>query len=296
MKEVLTTQVKEYPLFSRGKVRDVYDLGDRLLIVATDRLSAFDVVLPNGIPGRGVMLTAVSVFWFNFLKDIVPSHLIAADIDQFPADLHKYRDDLEGRSMIVHKAKRVDVECIVRGYISGSLWKEYKTAVAAGTSVVHGMTFPSDLKESDRLPEPIFTPSTKAESGHDENISFDRMVALVGEETARLCRDTTLAIYAKASDYALNRGIIIADTKFEFGYVEGRFTLIDEALSPDSSRFWPVDSYRQGQSQPSFDKQIIRDYLETLDWDKTYPAPVLPKDVVQKASEKYQEVVARLTR
>lgn len=198
--------------------------------------------------------------------------------------------------MIVHKAKRIDVECIVRGYISGSLWKEYKAAIAAGKSVVHGMAFPSDLKESDRLPQPIFTPSTKAESGHDENISFDQMVTLVGDETARLCRDTTLAIYTKASDYAQSRGIIIADTKFEFGFVGTRFTLIDEALSPDSSRFWPAGSYRPGQSQPSFDKQIIRDYLETLDWDKTYPAPVLPRDVVQKASEKYQEVVARLTR
>jgi phosphoribosylaminoimidazole-succinocarboxamide synthase len=296
MKEVLATQIKEYPLFSRGKVRDVYDLGDRLLIVATDRLSAFDVVLPNGIPGRGVMLTAVSVFWFNFLNDLVPSHLITADIAEFPTNLHQYRDDLEGRSMIVHKANRVDVECIVRGYISGSLWKEYKTAIADGTSVVHGMTFPSDLKESDRLPQPIFTPSTKAESGHDENISFDQMVALVGNETARRCRDTTLAIYAKASEYARRRGIIIADTKFEFGFVGDRFTLIDEALSPDSSRFWPAEAYRPGGSQPSFDKQIIRDYLETLDWDKTYPAPILPKDVVQKASERYQEVVTRLTR
>jgi phosphoribosylaminoimidazole-succinocarboxamide synthase len=296
MKEVQTTQIQEYPLFSRGKVRDVYDLGDRLLIVATDRLSAFDVVLPNGIPGRGAMLTAVSVFWFDFLKDIVPSHLITADIGRFPADLQKYRVDLEGRSMIVHKAKRVDVECIVRGYISGSLWKEYKTAITAGSSVVHGITFPTDLKESDRLPQPIFTPSTKAESGHDENISFDRMAAMVGQETARLCQDTTLAIYTKASEYARTRGIIIADTKFEFGFVDGRFTLIDEALTPDSSRFWPADSYRPGGSQPSFDKQIIRDYLETLDWDKTYPAPMLPRDVVEKASARYQEVVTRLTR
>jgi len=296
MKEVQTTQITEYPLFSRGKVRDVYDLGDRLLIIATDRLSAFDVVLSNGIPGRGVMLTAVSVFWFDFLKDIVPSHLITSDIAQFPADLQKYREDLEGRSMIVHKAKRVDVECIVRGYISGSLWKEYKTAVAAGSSVVHGLTFPSNLKESDRLPQPIFTPSTKAESGHDENISYDKMVAMVGPEAARLCRDTPLAIYTKASEYARNRGIIIADTKFEFGFVDGRFTLIDEALTPDSSRFWPADSYRPGGSQPSFDKQIIRDYLETLDWDKTYPAPTLPRAVVEKASARYQEVVTRLTR
>lgn len=296
MKEVQTTQIKEYPLFSRGKVRDVYDLGDRLLIVATDRLSAFDVVLPNGIPGRGVMLTAVSMFWFDFLKDIVPCHLITADIARFPADLRKYRDDLEGRSMIVHKARRVDVECIVRGYISGSLWKEYKTAIAAGSSMVHGITFPNNLKESDRLPQPIFTPSTKAASGHDENISYDKMAAMVGHETARLCRDTTLAIYGKASEYARHRGIIIADTKFEFGFVDGRFTLIDEALTPDSSRFWPADSYRPGGSQPSFDKQIIRDYLETLNWDKTYPAPALPREVVEKASARYQEVVTRLTR
>lgn len=296
MKEVLATHITEFPLFSKGKVRDVYDLGDRLLIVATDRLSAFDVVLPNGIPGRGAMLTAVSVFWFTYLKDVVANHLITADFAAFPAALKPYREELEGRSMIVHKAKRIDVECIVRGYISGSMWKEYKTARASGKAVVHGFTFPSDMKESDRLAEPLFTPSTKADAGHDENISFQRMIELVGEETARRCRDISLAVYTSAAAYALKRGIIIADTKFEFGFIGDTFALIDEVLSPDSSRFWPVDEYQTGRSQPSFDKQIIRDYLETLDWDKTYPAPRLPEQIVQKAAQRYHDVVARLTR
>jgi phosphoribosylaminoimidazole-succinocarboxamide synthase len=296
MKEVLSTDIKEFPLFSRGKVRDVYDLGDRLLIICTDRLSAFDCILPNGIPGRGVMLTQISLFWFQYLKDVIDNHLITADISQYPAPLKNHRDILEGRSMIVVKAKRVDIECVVRGYISGSLWKEYKAARAAGSAIVNGITYPADLKESDQLPQPIFTPSTKAETGHDENISYDTMVKTVGSETAALCRDKTLAIYAKASAYARSRGIIIADTKFEFGFDGNRFILIDEALSPDSSRFWPVDQYKPGGSQPSFDKQIVRDYLETLDWNKTAPAPRLPDHIVQKAGQRYSEVVERLTR
>ena len=296
MKEVLTTNIAEYPLHSRGKVRDVYDLGDSLLIVATDRISAFDVIMPNGIPGRGALLTAISVCWFDYLMDVAANHLITADVDRFPAGLRKYGNILEGRSMIVKKADRIDIECIVRGYISGSLWKEYKAARAGGASVIHGLAFPDNLQEASRLPEPIFTPSTKAEAGHDENISYERMVAAVGRKTAELCRDTSLAVYRAAAEYALSRGIIIADTKFEFGFDGDRFIVIDEVLSPDSSRFWPADSYSPGRSQPSFDKQIIRDYLETLDWDKTYPAPALPEPVVKEALRKYEEVVARLTR
>lgn len=295
MNEVITTAIREYPLLSRGKVRDVYDLGDRLLIIATDRISAFDVILPNGMPGRGKMLTAVSVFWFNFLKDVIDNHLITAEVDEFPKILRRYRDLLDGRSMIVTKARRVDMECIVRGYISGSLWKEYKNVRAAGTTILHGMEFPSALKESDRLPQPIFTPSTKAEAGHDENISFDQAVSLVGRATAEMCRDKSLAIYSKAAAYALTRGIIIADTKFEFGYDGERFILIDEALTPDSSRFWPADDYQPGRSQPSFDKQIIRDYLDPLDWDKKAPGPRLPDEIVSRALARYREVVERLS-
>ena len=294
IKEVLSTDIKEFPLFSRGKVRDVYDLDDRLLIVATDRVSAFDVVLPNGIPGRGKELVSVSVFWFDFLKDVIGNHLVTAEVDEFPQPLHKYRDILEGRSMIVWKAERVDIECIVRGYISGSFWTEYKAGLAKGSTDVHGFKFPADLKESARLPEAIFTPSTKAETGHDENISFEKTVEIVGRVTATLCRDKSLAIYSKAAEYALKHGIIIADTKFEFGYVNDELILIDEVLTPDSSRFWPADLYQVGKSQPSFDKQIIRDYLNTLDWDKTDPGPQLPDEVVLKTQRKYQEVVARL--
>ena len=295
MKEVLSTDIKEFPLLWRGKVRDVYDLDDRLLIVATDRVSAFDVVMPNGIPGRGVILTAISVFWFNYLRDIIDSHLLTADIGEFPAKLHKYAAVLEGRSMIVRKARRVDVECIVRGYISGSMWKEYKAARAKGDSRLHGLHFPDNLRESDRLPQPIFTPSTKAEEGHDINISYDKMIEMVGAKTAAMCRDKSLAIYAKGAEYALSRGIIIADTKFEFGFDGDSFMIIDEAMTPDSSRFWPADLYNPGQSQPSFDKQIVRDYLDTLNWDKTAPGPRLPDEVVQKTLTRYREVVARLT-
>jgi len=290
---VMSTDIKEYPLFSRGKVRDVYDLDDKLLIVTTDRVSAFDVILPNGIPGKGILLTQMSLFWFDFLKDVVESHLIAADVGQYPEPLHKYKDVLEGRSMLVNKANRIDVECIVRGYISGSMWKELTNARKEGLNVVHGFEFPTDLKESDKLPEPLFTPSTKADNGHDENISFDQMVGEVGKETAELCRDKSIGIYTKAADYARNKGIIIADTKFEFGYLDDRFILIDEVLSPDSSRFWPLDQYSPGKSQPSFDKQFIRDYLAGLDWDKTHPGPKLPDEIVEKSAAKYKEA-ARL--
>jgi len=295
MKEVLGTDIKEYPLLWKGKVRDIYDLDNRLLIVATDRVSAFDVVMPNGVPGRGVLLTSISVFWFNFFKDIIDNHLITADINEYPENLKKYAEVLEGRSMIVTKAKRVNMECIVRGYISGSMWKEYKAARAEGKTVVHGMEFPPDLQESDKLPEPIYTPSTKAEEGHDVNVSYDKTVEMVGPDTAALCRDKSLEIYTKGAEYAGTKGIIIADTKFEFGYDGDKLILIDEVLTPDSSRFWPADRYQPGKSQPSFDKQIVRDYLDTLDWDKTPPGPKLPDEVVDKTRRKYQEVVERLT-
>ncbi len=288
-KIVLQTNIKEYPLFSKGKVRDVYDLGDKLLIIATDRVSAFDVVLPNGIPGKGRVLTQMSLFWFNLLKDTIDSHLITAEVDEYPSDLHKHREILGGRSMLVVKAKRIDIECVVRGYISGSLWKELLAARKGGNNEVHGFAFLPDLKESDKLPAPIFTPSTKAESGHDENISFEQMVKAIGKETAVMCRDKSLAIYTKAADYARKKGIIIADTKFEFGFHDKKFIIIDEILSPDSSRFWPVSLYSPGKGQPSFDKQIIRDYLNTIDWDKTPPAPVLPDEIVAKTTAKYKE-------
>lgn len=286
---ILSTDIKEYPVFSRGKVRDVYDLGDRLLIVTTDRVSAFDCVLPNGIPGKGKVLTSMSLFWFELIKDLVDSHLVTADISQFPANLQKYADILEGRSMLVVKAKRIDIECVVRGYISGSLWKELLEARRKGTNMVHGFNFPPNLKESEQLPEPLFTPATKAEDGHDENISFEQMINVVGRETAELCRDKSLAIYKKAAEYARSRGIIIADTKFEFGFHNGKFIIIDEVLSPDSSRFWPVSQYAPGKGQPSFDKQFIRDYLSQLDWDKNPPAPPLPEDIILKSAEKYRE-------
>lgn len=292
---VMTTDIKEYPLMRRGKVRDIYDLGDSLLFIASDRISAFDVVMPNGIPGKGRVLTQTSLFWFDFLKGIVDNHLLTADIDQYPAPLRKYRGILEGRSMIVTKAERVDIECIVRGYISGSMWKELLTARKQGSNTVHGFEFPRDLEESGKLPRPLFTPSSKNDEGHDENISFDAMVAQVGKKTAELCRDKSLAVYQAAADYALTKGIIIADTKFEFGFRDGRFILIDEVLSPDSSRFWPVDKYRPGRSQPSFDKQPIRDYLDSLDWNKKPPAPRLPDEVIKASADRYREAQRRLT-
>ncbi|MCH7947349.1 MAG: phosphoribosylaminoimidazolesuccinocarboxamide synthase [candidate division Zixibacteria bacterium] len=292
---VMTTDIKEFPLFARGKVRDIYDLGDQLLFVASDRISAFDVVLPNGIPGKGEVLTSMSLFWFDFLKDVVDNHLVTANVDEYPSELHKYREQLEGRSMIVVKAERIDAECIVRGYISGSMWKELKAARKNGSNIVHGFEFAADLKESEKLPETLFTPSSKNDSGHDENISFQQLIDLIGKETAELCRQKSLQIYQKAADYALTKGIIIADTKFEFGFHNGNFILIDEVLSPDSSRFWPADKYETGQGQPSFDKQPIRDYLETLDWNKQAPGPKLPENVVAETSRRYKQVQELLT-
>jgi len=292
---VLTTNITEYPLLRRGKVRDVYDLGDSLLFVASDRLSVFDVVMPNGIPGKGRVLTQTSLFWFDFLKDVVANHFVTANVDEFPQPLRKHRAELDGRSMIVVKAERVEAECIVRGYISGSMWKELVAARKAGSNTVHGFKFPPDLQESGKLTVPLFTPSSKNDVGHDENISYEQLVKLVGNETAELCREKSLAVYKKAADYALTKGIIIADTKFEFGFKDGRFILIDEVLSPDSSRFWPVDKYKVGQAQPSFDKQPIRDYLESTGWNKKPPAPELPAEVLSAAAARYQEAQRLLT-
>lgn len=292
---VLITEIKEYPLFARGKVRDIYDLGDKLLFVASDRISAFDVVLPNGIPGKGEVLTQMSLFWFKFLKPVIDNHLVTAEVDEYPKQLQRHREILENRSMIVVKAKRVNAECIVRGYLSGSMWKELKEARKSGSNSVHGFDFPAALRDSEKLPKPIFTPSSKNEKGHDENISFGELEKLVGKETSGLCRDKSLAIYQKAADYALTKGIIIADTKFEFGFYNGKMILIDEVLSPDSSRFWPIDQYRAGQGQPSFDKQPIRDYLESINWNKKPPAPELPEEIVRASSERYLRVKQLLT-
>ena len=278
------TDIPDIRLFGRGKVRDVYDLGENLLIVATDRISAFDCVMPNGIPGKGKILTEMSLFWFDYVSDVVPNHLITADVDKYPDQLAPYRDQLKGRSMLVRKAERIDVECVVRGYISGGGWREYQK-----TGMVSGIKLSPGLVESEKLDKTIFTPSTKAESGHDENISFEEVIEMIGEERALEIRDLTIAVYEKARAYSEKKGIIIADTKFEFGRVDGRTILIDEILSPDSSRFWPVAEYRPGGSQPSFDKQFVRDYLDGLDWDKTPPAPELPEEIVRKTLEKYRE-------
>jgi phosphoribosylaminoimidazole-succinocarboxamide synthase len=273
-----------------GKVREVFDLGDRFLLVASDRISAFDVIMPNGIPRKGEVLTQLSHFWFGKFATLVPNHLLAGDADPLPVNLQPYAAQLAGRSMIVKKAKPLAIECIVRGYLSGSGWKEYKKS-----QTVCGIQLPAGLTESAELPEPIFTPSTKAETGHDENISFEEAVKIVGEDLATQARDLSLKIYRAGRDYARERGIIIADTKFEFGLFEGKLILIDEVLTPDSSRFWPADQYAPGRGQPSFDKQFVRDYLETLTWDKTPPGPQLPEDVVAKTSAKYVEAYERVT-
>ncbi|HET7290459.1 MAG TPA: phosphoribosylaminoimidazolesuccinocarboxamide synthase [Thermodesulfobacteriota bacterium] len=278
---------------SRGKVRDIYDLGDRLLLVASDRISAFDVVLPEGVPGKGRVLNTISEYWFGQTADIVPNHLISTDVDDYPAEFRKYREVLEGRSMLVRKTRPLPVECIVRGYVAGSGWKEYRSSGS-----ICGIPLPPGLLESSRLDKPIFTPSTKAEAGtHDENISFERAAGLLGRELAEKVSGVSIALYSRARDIAEKKGIIIADTKFEFGLDEksGELVLIDEALTPDSSRFWPMDEYRPGGPQKSFDKQFVRDYLESLDWDKKPPAPSLPPDVVRRTSEKYKEALERLT-
>ena len=288
---LLQTEFPDLHLHASGKVRDVYSVGDQhLLFVATDRISAFDYILATGIPHKGRVLTQLSLFWFDYLADTVPNHLITADVDQYPQAVRKYADQLRGRSMLVQRAEMFPVECVVRGYISGSAWKEYKA-----TGKVSGITLPSGLKESDAFPEPIFTPSTKAMIGHDENISFDQMCDLVGVETASHLRDLTLRIYKKAAAYALHRGIIIADTKFEFGRTPKGITLADEVLTPDSSRFWPADKYAPGRAQDSYDKQYVRDYLEEIHWNKQPPAPALPAEVACRTSEKYVEAYNQLT-
>ncbi len=287
---LLQTDLPGLKAFGRGKVRDAYDLGDSLLMVTTDRISAFDVVLPNGIPYKGAVLTQLSAFWFEKTKHIIPNHLITADVDKFPAALQPYRDQLAGRAMLVRKAKRVDVECVVRGYMAGSAWVEY---CRQGTVCSDPM--PSGLRESERLPHPIFTPATKEDSGHDINISTSQLRDLIGKELASELERASLAIYRFADDLAREKGIIIADTKFEFGYIGGKLSLIDEVLTPDSSRFWDMDAYKVGESQPSFDKQFVRDWLLSIGWNKEPPAPELPDDVVARTSEKYLEAYRRIT-
>src|SRR5512139_1394451 len=274
---LMETHLVDVPFVRRGKVRDIYDLGDYLLLIATDRVSAFDVVLPNGIPGKGRVLTAISLYWFGQVKDLIANHVVATEVNDYPQVLKKYADDLAGRSMLVRKAKPMPVECIVRGYLSGSGLKEYREK-----GMVCGITLPGGLTDSSRLAEPIFTPSTKAEAGHDINISSERMAGIVGAGTAARLRETSLQIYRRARDIAETKGIIIADTKMEFGEYDGDLMLIDELLTPDSSRFWSKKDYEPGRSQDSFDKQIVRDYLLTLDWDQTYPGPRLPDDIVGK--------------
>ena len=289
---VLETNMPDLNLVNRGKVRDIYDLGEHLLLVTSDRLSAFDVIMNEGIPKKGIVLNQFSIFWFNQMANIVPNHIVATDVDDFPAETHKYRDQLEGRSMLVKKAKPLPIECIVRGYVSGSGWKEYKQQ-----GCICGIKLPEGLLESSQLEKPLFTPSTKAELGdHDENISFDEAVKLCGQDIAQQVSDISIEIYSRARDFAKEKGIIIADTKFEFGIMpDGSLIWIDEALSPDSSRFWPKELYQPGGPQPSFDKQFVRDYLETLDWDKQAPPPPLPDEIVVKTAEKYQEALFQMT-
>jgi phosphoribosylaminoimidazole-succinocarboxamide synthase len=290
LQPITTTNLPGHKLVHRGKVRDIYEAGKHLLFIATDRISAFDCVIPNGIPDKGRVLTQMSLFWFDYLKDVVPNHLLTAKVDEYPVELRQFRDQLEGRSMLVKKAEMFPVECVARGYVSGSGWKDYRRAGA-----ICGIALPAGLLESSQLPEPIFTPATKAQTGHDENISFEEAAAVIGESTAQKLKELTLSIYSKASTYARGRGIILADTKFEFGLIDGEITLGDEVLTPDSSRYWPADSYAPGGPQKSFDKQFVRDYLETLDWNKQPPAPPLPEEVISKTAAKYREAYETLT-
>jgi phosphoribosylaminoimidazole-succinocarboxamide synthase len=292
---LLTTDLGPTPLLARGKVRDIYatspDPASDLIFIATDRISAFDHVLGSGIPDKGRILTQISLFWFDFLKEMVPNHLVAADVADFPAELAPYASQLEGRMMIVKRAQMFPVECVARGYLSGSGWKDYQA-----TGAICGVPLPAGLRESDKLPEPIFTPAAKINTGgHDENISFETVIDTVGAEHAHALRDLTLAIYTKASDYAASKGVILADTKFEFGLIDGVITLADEVLTPDSSRYWPSDQYAPGGPTPSFDKQYVRDYLESIHWNKQAPAPALPDEVVSRTREKYLEAFRVLT-
>lgn len=292
MKVVTQTTITDYPLLSRGKVRDIYEIDDSsLLIVTTDRMSAFDVIMNEPIPYKGVILNQITLFWMDMFKDIIPNHLIASDVKDFPAPLHKYADELEGRSVLVKKAKPLPIECIVRGHISGSGWKDYQK-----TNSVCGHKLPEGMVESEKFPTPLFTPSTKAELGdHDENISVEKATEMIGKELAEKVAAVSLRIFSEGRDFAEAKGIIIADTKFEFGMVDGELTLIDEVLTPDSSRFWPQDGYVAGKSQPSFDKQYLRDWLSAQDWDKTPPAPELPSEVVAETGKKYAEAYTILT-
>ena len=290
MDAIFETSLPGIERHARGKVRDVYAAGEFLVIVATDRLSAFDYVLPTPIPDKGKVLTQLTLFWLDRLRDIVPNHFVSAKVADYPAPFQAFRDQLEGRSMLVRRAKMIDVECVARGYVSGSGWKDYKREGS-----ICGISLPSGLRESDKLPEPIFTPATKAQSGHDENISFDAAAGVIGEALAGRVRSLTLQIYRRAAEYAETRGVIIADTKFEFGFVGDELMLADEVLTPDSSRFWPLDGYQPGGPQPSFDKQYVRDYLESIHWNKQPPAPALPSDVIRRTSEKYREAYRALT-
>ncbi len=287
---VLHVNLPGIPKIKSGKVREMFDLGDRLLLVATDRISAFDCIMPNGVPRKGEVLTQISHFWFEKFASFQPNHLLAGPDDPLPPNLQSFAPTLARRSMVVKKARPLAIECVVRGYLAGSGWKEYRQS-----QTVCGIKLPAGLTESAELPEPIFTPATKAETGHDENISQAEAEKIVGAEIARQARDASLKLYSTARDYARQRGIVIADTKFEFGLCEGKLILIDEVLTPDSSRFWPADQYQPGRGQPSFDKQFVRDYLETLDWDKTPPAPALPPEVVAKTTQKYLDAFQRLT-
>jgi phosphoribosylaminoimidazole-succinocarboxamide synthase len=289
-KVLLKTDMPDITFLRRGKVRDIYEVDDYLLLIATDRISAFDVVLPNGIPGKGRILTQISLYWFRQMEGIIKNHIVATEVREYPGICHKYADQLEGRSMLVKKAKPMPVECIVRGYLSGSGWKEYQKS---GT--VCAMKLPDGLIESSKLSSPIFTPSTKAEEGHDANISFEEMVKIVGKETGEKLREVSLKVYTRARDLAEKKGIIIADTKFEFGMFNNELILIDEVLTPDSSRFWSVKNYQPGKGQDSYDKQIVRDYLLSLDWDQTYPGPVLPDYIVEKAIARYREIYEIIT-
>lgn len=287
---VMQTDFPGLKLLARGKVRDIYDLGDTLLLVTSDRISAFDVIMNEPIPDKGFVLTQISAFWFRQMEDIVKNHILSIDVADYPAECQPYAEILRGRSMWVKKAQPLPVECIVRGYVSGSGWKDYKE-----TGAICGIKLPEGLKESDRLAEPIFTPSTKAELGtHDENVSFETMVELCGQEMAEKARDYTIKIYCRARDLAAQKGIIIADTKFEFGVYDGELIIIDECMTPDSSRFWPMDQYKPGGPQPSYDKQFLRDYLETLDWGKCAPAPPLPAEILEKTGQKYCEALQKL--
>jgi phosphoribosylaminoimidazole-succinocarboxamide synthase len=290
MDVVLKTEMPEIGTPRRGKVRDIYDLGEHLLLVVTDRVSAFDVVLPNGIPGKGKILTEISLFWFKRMERVIKNHVVASEVNDFPRKLHKYRDVLDGRSLLVKKAEVFPVECIVRGYLSGSGWKSYHM-----DGTVSGIKLKKGMLESDRIGEPIFTPSTKAQEGHDVNISFEEMKRIVGEEMAERLRRSSLEIYGKAAKTAEQKGIIIADTKMEFGMLDGEVILIDELLTPDSSRFWSVRDYEPGRSQDSFDKQIVRDYLLTLNWDQKPPGPELPEAIVEKTANRYGEILQILT-